>query len=403
MLTETALKNLKPKDKPYKVADQAGLYVEVATSGSKTWRLKYRYGGKEKRLTIGTYPLVTIKLARDKAQQAKEQLANGIDPSAAKQLAKAESIEQTTKQQHAKDKQALTFEKAFFEWYDFKQSDWTPKHAQAVEGRYRLWLAPSFGTKQLDTITPADCIAAIKRIEDAGKFESRDKVRALIGQVMRYMVSTGRLTTDPARDLSGDIFKKAPKKNFAHQTDPKAIRAIYKTICAPYGGYLATHTAMKLLALTFLRVTELAGLKWCEVDFDNQLLRIEAGRMKMKREHITPLSTQALALLMDQREHHSGGDFVFPSTLTPKRHLTIEAILAGMRRQGIGQDEFSNHGWRHAASTTLHELGYTPQAIESQLSHIVTGVAGVYNKALHLEERTAMMQAWADWLEGLKG
>lgn len=403
MLTETALKNLKPKEKPYKVADQGGLYIQVSSTGGKHWRLKYRFNGKEKSYTIGTYPIISIKLAREKALEAKQLLAQNIDPSAAKQLAKLERAAQEEEQKEVETKQAFTFEKAFFDWHDFKQSDWTPKHAQAIAGRYRLWLAPSFATKRLDSITPADCVAVIKRIEDAGKFESRDKVRALIGQIMRFMVSSGKLASDPSRDLSGDIFKKAPKKNFAHQTDPKAIRAIYRTICAPYGGYVSTHAAMKLLALTFLRVTELAGLKWNEIDFENRVIRIEAGRMKMKREHITPLSTQALALLMDQHEHHSGGDFVFPSTLTPKRHLTIEAILAGMRRQGIGQDEFSNHGWRHAASTTLHELGYTPQAIESQLSHIVTGVAGVYNKALHLEERTGMMQAWADWLEGLKG
>ena len=365
--------------------------------------MKYRFDAKEKKLTIGSYPAISLKQARDIRDKAKEQLSQGIDPSSAKQEAKAERIDQAAQQQQHQQQKAFTFEVAFFEWYDFKQSDWTPKHAQAIEGRYRLWLAPAFGKKQLDTITPADCISAIKRIEDAGKFESRDKIRALIGQVMRYTVSIDKLASDPSRDLSSDIFKKAPKNNFAHQTDPQAIRAIYRTIAAPYGGYISTHNAMKLLAFTFLRVTELVGLKWREVDFDNKLLRIEAGRMKMRREHLTPLSNQALAILLDQRENHTGGDFVFPSTLTNSRPLTIEAVLAGMRRQGITQDEFSNHGWRHAASTTLHELGFEPQAIEAQLSHVLTGVAAVYNKAQHLEQRTAMMQAWTDWLEDLKG
>lgn len=403
MLTETAIKNAKPKDKRYKLSDAGGLYIEVSTSGGKHWRMKYRYDGKEKVLSIGSYPAISLKLARDARDQAKEQLAQGIDPSAAKQQEKAQRKAQVIEQEKIEERIAYTFEHAFNDWYNLKQQGWKAKHAQAVEGRYRLWLAPSLNSLPLSEITPAQCISTIKRIEETGKLESRDKVRSIMGQIFRYAVSTGKLDTNPARDLSNDVFVKNPRSNFAHQTDPKRIREIYRLVCAPYGGYIATSNAMKLLALTFLRVTELTGLKWFEVDFDNRVLRISAERMKMKREHITPLSRQALAILNDQREHHTGGDYVFPSTLSRTRPITGETLLAGMRRQGIDKTEFTNHGWRHTASTVLHEAGYTPQAIEAQLAHIVKGVAGVYNKALHLEERASMMQAWADWLEDLKG
>lgn len=403
MLTETAIKNAKPKDKRYKLSDAGGLYIEVSTSGGKHWRMKYRYDGKEKVLSIGSYPAISLKLARDARDQAKEQLAQGIDPSAAKQQEKAQRKAQVIEQEKIEERIAYTFEHAFNDWYNLKQQGWKAKHAQAVEGRYRLWLAPSLNSLPLSEITPAQCISTIKRIEETGKLESRDKVRSIMGQIFRYAVSTGKLDTNPARDLSNDVFVKNPRSNFAHQTDPKRIREIYRLVCSPYGGYIATSNAMKLLALTFLRVTELTGLKWYEVDFNNRVLRISAERMKMKREHITPLSRQALAILNDQREHHTGGDYVFPSTLSRTRPITGETLLAGMRRQGIDKTEFTNHGWRHTASTVLHEAGYTPQAIEAQLAHIVKGVAGVYNKALHLEERASMMQAWADWLEDLKG
>ena len=394
-LKDIQLKALKPTDKTYRIADGDGLCIEVKPSGAKLWRLRYRFAEKASMLGLGEYPTLSLKDARDKASIARELLAQGINPSEHNKAKKAELIAQQVEH----EKEAYTFNDAFNAWYSLKQQGWKAKHAQAVEGRYRLWLSPSLSKLPICEITPAQCINTIKRIEASGKLESRDKVRSIIGQIFRYAVSTGKLDTNPARDLSSDVFIKNPKANFAHQTDPKRIREIFRLVSAPYGGYIATSNAMKLLALTFLRVTELTGLKWDEVDFDNRVLRINAERMKMKREHITPLSRQAIAILEDQREHHTGGDYVFPSTLSRTRPITGETLLAGMRRQGIDKTEFTNHGWRHTASTVLHEAGYTPHAIEAQLAHIVKGVAGVYNKAMHLEERTSMMQAWADWLE----
>lgn len=399
MLTETAIKNAKPKEKPYKLSDSGGLYAEITPTGGKHWRMKYRYDGKEKKLSIGSYPTISLKLARDARDQAKEKLAQGIDPSAAKQQAKAERQAQTVEAELL----AYTFEQAFNDWHTFKQPSWTEGYSDDVLARGRMYLMPRLGKMALADIEPIDVLDTLKRCEQAGKLDTLKKVRSILSQVLRYAVGTQKLNTDPSRDVPLDVFQKQEKRNHAHQVLPAEIRRIYQAIQQPYKGSFEVANAMRLLPLTVLRANELCGLEWQEVDLVDRVLRIDAQRMKMKKAHIVPLSRQAVAILENQKAHHKGGDYVFPSPLTNSKSIRIEALLKAMRVQGIDKDTFTNHGWRHSFSTTMNERGFEPHIIELQLAHVLGGVQAVYNKAQYLDQRASMMQAWADWLEDLKG
>lgn len=399
MLTETAIKNAKPKEKPYKLSDSGGLYAEITPTGGKHWRMKYRYDGKEKKLSIGSYPTISLKLARDARDQAKEKLAQGIDPSAAKQQAKADRQAQTVEAELL----AYTFEQAFNDWHTFKQPSWTEGYSDDVLARGRMYLMPRLGKMALADIEPIDVLDTLKRCEQAGKLDTLKKVRSILSQVLRYAVGTQKLNTDPSRDVPLDVFQKQEKRNHAHQVLPAEIRRIYQAIQQPYKGSFEVANAMRLLPLTVLRANELCGLEWQEVDLVDRVLRIDAQRMKMKKGHIVPLSRQAVAILENQKAHHKGGDYVFPSPLTNSKPIRIEALLKAMRVQGIDKDTFTNHGWRHSFSTTMNERGFEPHIIELQLAHVLGGVQAVYNKAQYLDQRASMMQAWADWLEDLKG
>ena len=399
MLTETAIKNAKPKEKPYKLSDSGGLYAEITPTGGKHWRMKYRYDGKEKKLSIGSYPTISLKLARDARDQAKEKLAQGIDPSAAKQQAKADRQAQTVEAELL----AYTFEQAFNDWHTFKQPSWTEGYSDDVLARGRMYLMPRLGKMALADIEPIDVLDTLKRCEQAGKLDTLKKVRSILSQVLRYAVGTQKLNTDPSRDVPLDVFQKQEKRNHAHQVLPAEIRRIYQAIQQPYKGSFEVANAMRLLPLTVLRANELCGLEWQEVDLVDRVLRIDAQRMKMKKAHIVPLSRQAVAILENQKAHHKGGDYVFPSPLTNSKPIRIEALLKAMRVQGIDKDTFTNHGWRHSFSTTMNERGFEPHIIELQLAHVLGGVQAVYNKAQYLDQRASMMQAWADWLEDLKG
>lgn len=395
-LTDLQCKSAKPKPdgKPLKLFDGLGLFLHV-TAKAKTWRLKYYFHNFENLATIGQYPQVTLTQARKERDRLKELIGQGIDPNQAKKQNKAE--QQAQAKALAEKVTAYTFENAFFDWFNFKSSEWTDKHASGLLARFKNYMQP-LASMPLDDITAADCIAMLKTIESQGKLTTMAKARIQLGQIMRYAVSTGKLASSPERDISNDIFTKTPKSHFAHQTDPKIIQGIYQTISLPYSGHPTIHNALKLLALTFLRANELAGLKWCEVDLDKRLLRIEADRMKMKRAHLVPLSKQAVEVLEQQKAFYAGGDYVFSSWRNPRGHITTQSLLVALRKQGVKDEDFTNHGWRHAASTVLHELGFNSDWVEMQLAHVITGVRGVYNKSQHLPERAGMMQAWADFL-----
>jgi integrase len=215
---------------------------------------------------------------------------------------------------------------------------------------------------------------------------------------LRYAVSTGKLASDPSRDISNDIFTKPQKANYAHQTDPSIIKGIYQSICLPYSGYVGVHNALKMIALTFLRANELAGLKWSEVNLEKKFLSVEAPRMKLRREHLVPLSREALAIIQQQKETCFDSHYVFPSPRNKQGHVSTQSLLKALRKQGINDEDFTNHGWRHSASTTLHEKGFNSDWIEVQLAHITPSTKGVYNKAKYLVGRRKIMQWWANFL-----
>lgn len=397
MLTEVTLKNLKPKEKSYKMADSRGLYIEVTPAGSKSWKLKYRYLGKEKKLTIGTYPIVSLKMAREKASEAKELLEQGIDPCAVKKEAKTQSIEQANKQQNETEKQALTFETLFYQWYDTRTHEWGDSHAKKVMQRVKNHLLPFIGEMPVDEIRPTTMIETLKRLDDAGKTHMRMKVKGIASMVFKYGVGYGLTSNDPTASIPDSIFKSHITKHYATVTDPKAIREVLSKIklCNDNSSVCA---ALKLAPFVFLRPSELVGLRWDEIDFNDKLIRIKANRMKMDQDHLIPMSNQVCTLLKEHLVFKSG-DYVFINFATYKP-INPESIRQRIRRLGIDKKTLTSHGFRHMASTRLNEMGFSSDAIERQLSHTeVNAVRRAYNHAEYLPERIRMMQAWADWLE----
>jgi integrase len=398
MLTEVALKNLKPKEKSYKMADSGGLYIEVTPAGGKSWKLKYRHLGKEKKLTIGAYPIVGLKMAREKALEAKELLAQGIDPSAAKKEVKAHSIEQANKQ-HETEKQALNFETLFYQWYDTRLHDWSDSHANKVTQRYNNHIAPHIGSSVAKDIKPIQVIAMLKVLDDANKTHMRMKVKGIVSMVFKYGVGFGLLETDPTASVPDNIFKAHVTQHYATVTDPAAIREVLAKLaeCNDNGSICR---ALTLAPYVFLRPSELVGLRWEEIDFEAKLIRIKASRMKMKQDHLIPMSRQVVAVLEAQLVHKVG-DYVFVNYAT-YAPISPESLRQRIRRLGIDKETLTPHGFRHMASTRLNEMGFSSDAIEKQLSHTEgNAVRRAYNHAEYLPERTRMMQEWADFLTDL--
>ncbi len=394
-LTDSQAKALKPKEKAYFVADGKGLVLDVRPTGLKVWRYRYRFNDKSAIMTIGEYPIIGLADARAKRDEAKKLLANSIDPREPKQQAKAAA----KAAQALAEKAAYTFEQAFNDWLDFKGAAWSKGYADDVMGRFRMYLLPTLGKMSLIAITPTDCLNALKKVEATGKLGALEKVKTALNQVMRYSVSMGKVSNNPCRDLDDSVFKKSKKKNFAHQTNPEQIREIFRKLWQPYSGYTVTHDAAKLASLTFLRANEVASLKWEYIDWDNKLIRLPAELMKMGRAHIVPLSRQAVAILENRKANNLHTVWVFPAPQKLNKPINDESMRKVLRIQGITKEEFTTHGWRHSASTTLHELGFDPLAIEAQLSHVRGGVEGAYSKSKYLEVRAKIMQVWADWLE----
>ena len=397
-LTDTAIKGLKAGSKILKKADGEGLFLEVRTNGEKYFRFRYRDTlGKEQTLSFGRYPEISLAQARKLKEEARGRLASGIDPKVVKQEAKAQAEQQAQKIANEAAEQALTFDKLFLQWYDTRLHDWSESHASKVMQRYKNHIAPHLGSLVAKDIKPIQVIAMLKALDDANKTHMRMKVKGIVSMVFKYGVGFGLLETDPTASVPDNIFKAHVTQHYATVTDPAAIKEVLAKLaeCNDNGSICR---ALTLAPYVFLRPSELVGLRWDEIDFEAKLIRIKASRMKMKQDHLIPMSRQVVAVL-EAHLVHKVGDYVFVNYATYSP-INPESLRQRIRRLGIDKETLTPHGFRHMASTRLNEMGFSSDAIEKQLSHTEgNAVRRAYNHAEYLPERTRMMQAWADWLE----
>ena len=392
-LTTTAIRNAKPGEKTARLFDGGGLYLEVTPAGGKWWRLKYRYAGKEKRLSLGTYPDVSLKDARGRRDEARRLLSEGIDPSDHRKAQK------TAKAVLA----ANTFEAVAREWIAWHLSKKSPSHRDKVASRLERDVFPYLGSKPIALIKAPDVLTVIRRVEARNALETAHRVKGHIGQVMRYAVQTGRAEADPTQSLRGAL-PSWTKQHMAAPTEPAKVGELLRMVDSFAGGPVVG-AALRLLPLLFVRPGELRTMRWEQIDTEAKEWRYTAS--KTKTEHLVPLSKQALAILEDLRPltGHLPGGWVFPGGRSTKKPMSDMAINAAYRRLGIDtQNELTGHGWRACARTLLHEnLHYLPEVIEHQLAHAVPDSLGrAYNRTRFIRERRKMMQEWADYLEKLK-
>ncbi len=403
-LTDAAIRTAKAADRPIRKFDGGGLYLEIAPNGGKWWRLKYRFSGKEKRLSLGVYPDVPlaghkdktsgewIDGARDKRDKARQLLANGVDPGEHRKAVKAASAERA----------ANSFEVVAREWAAKFAPHRANSHDKNTLGRLERDVFPWLGNRPISELAAPELLTVLRRIEGRGAEETAHRVRQLCGQVFRYAIATGRAERDPASDLRGAL---APVRatHFAAITDPKGIGELLRAIDG-YQGHLVTRSALRLAPLVFVRPGELRAAEWSEIDLECAEWNIGAERMKMGVPHLVPLSSQAVEILRELHPLTGKGRYVFPSARTSARPMSNNAILAALRRMGIPKDQMTGHGFRALARTVLDEvLGIRPDYIEHQLAHAVRDPLGrAYNRTSHLPERRAMMQQWADYLDKLK-
>lgn len=389
-LTAIAIQKAKIGDKTVRLFDGGGLYLELTPTGGKWWRLKYRFDGKEKRLSLGVYPEVSLRLARARRDDARKLLAEGIDPSENRKAQKTARA----------DRAANSVETVAREWYAKYSPTWAQNHGNRILRRLERDIFPWIGGRPIAEVTAPELLAVIRRIEARGALETAHRALANCGQFWRYAIATGRAERDLSADLRGAL-PPVKGEHFAAITDPKRAAELLRAI----DGYQGTETvrhALRLAPLVFVRPGELRNAEWAHFDLDTAEWRYTVS--KTKTEHIVPLSTQAVAILRDLHKLTGEGRYLFPGARSIKRPMSDNAILAGLRRMGIAKDEMSGHGFRAMARTILDEvLGVRPDYIEHQLAHAVRDPNGrAYNRTAHLPERHKMMQQWADYLDKLK-
>lgn len=392
-LTVTACKNAKPREdgKPLRLSDEKGMYLEVMPTGAKYWRLKYRFNGKEKRLALGVFPEVGLADARDKREEARRLLSEGIDPSEHRKVAKAST------QLNSEN----SFEAVAREWFAKYLPTWVASHADKIMRRFERDLFPWLGSRPIAAIEAPELLSCLQRIEHRGAIETAHRAMQNAGQVFRYAIATGRAQRNPAADLVGALTP-VVKTSFPTITDPAKIAELLRAIDG-YQGTLVTQCALKLAPLVFVRPGELRKAEWREIDLDNALWVIPAERMKMREKHIVPLPSQAVELLRELHALTGHNRYVFPGARTNSRPMSENTVNAALRRLGYDKDSMTGHGFRHMASTLLNEQGWNRDAIERQMAHAErNSIRATYNYAEYLPERVRMMQSWADYLDALK-
>lgn len=391
-LTDTAVRNLKPAAKPYKKSDGGGLHLLVTPKGSKLWRMAYRFQGKQKLLSFGKYPIISLSKARSERDAAKALLADGIDPSSIRKAEREKREEPRTVEE--------TWKTLCQEWWQKRRRE----EASPTTLKKLTWLLektyPALGEKDPREITAPELLAVLRTVEAGGTFETAKRLRSTCGQVFRYGIATGRADRDVAADLRGALTSPKPKHHPAI-LDPKGIGALIRAI-RDFEGDPTTRTGLLLAAYTFLRSGEIRSAKWSDIDWEAARLTIPAERMKMHRPHIVPLSSQVRTLLREIRPITGDSELMLPSLRSKGRPMSENTMNAALRRMGYSKTEMVTHGFRTIASTTLNENGFHWDWIERQLAHVEGNkVRAAYNAAEYLKERTKMMQWYADYLDGL--
>jgi len=391
MLTDTFIKTVKPQERTKKYSDSGGLFLQVTPAGGKWWRLAYRYQQKQKLLSLGTYPNVSLALARKRRDDARKLLAENVDPSEhRKMVANTMAVGGVE-----------TFEAVAREWFLKFSPMWVPSHAKRTFRRLERDVFPRIGTRPIAEITPPEVLMVLRRIEDRGALETAHRTSQNIGQVFRYAVATGKATMDPTASLKGALPPHRPR-NMPAIVDPVGVGELMRAI-ESYNGSEVVGLALRFAPLVFVRPGELRHAKWAEFDLEAAMWSIPAGRMKMKRPHLVPLSRQAITMLEKLRSITGDGEYLFPGERTRTRPISDNTLNAALRRLGYSKDEMVAHGFRSIASTLLHELGWDTNVIEAQLAHADQDeIRAAYNRAQYLAERKKMMQAWADYLDQLK-
>lgn len=411
-LTDTAIRKAAPGEKPRKMADGGGLYLELQPSGAKYWRLKYRFSGKEKRLSLGTYPAVSLADARRRRDDAKALLSNGTDPSAARQAAKADKVQSDQVATLLASGEPLpgTFEAVARELLAVKRDEWAPSYLVKVTARLENHVFPYIGNVMAADIKPPDLLAVLRRVEARGTIESAGRVRETCSMVFRFAIGDHGVESDPARDL-GLKLKTHVTKHIPAITEPLRFGELLRSIDA-YRGTPAVRAALQLAALVFLRPgSELREAKWIEFDLDAAVWLVPAERLKRRKAgklhgppHLVPMSRQAVAILRDLFPLTGRGEHVFPGVRHRNEPMSLNTLNAALDAMGFNGDEHRAHGFRASARTMLHErLNYPPEVIEAQLAHSVPDALGrAYNRTQHADQRRDMLQAWADYLDRLR-
>ncbi len=397
-LSDTALRNAKPTDKPQKLADSEGLYLYISPIGGKLWRMDYRFAGKRKTLSFGKYPAVGLKDARTRRDKAKELLANGIDPSEQKKVSKRIIIEEERRNQN-------TFRLVAFEWFDTYAPDLSEKHALKLRRYLENALFEPFGSKVITDIVPADILEAARPAQEKGRIQTAHRLVQLTGQVLQYAVIKGLLNVNVATGITRAL-QPIRVTSYPAVTAPKEIGRLLRAI-DHYEGFPSIVYFLKILPYVFTRPGELRLAEWEDIDFDNSLFIVPWHRMKTRKvnrkDHHVPLARQVVALLKELQEFSGNGQFVFPGARAKTDTISDAGPLNVLRDIGYPKEIMTLHGFRSMASTRLNEMGYRPDIIETQLAHKdPDAVRMVYNRAQYMDERRKMMQEWGDYLDELK-
>lgn len=395
---------IRSNDERSRLSDGDGLYLLLfVKGGSHSWRFDYSFDGRRKTLSFGTYPETTLSLARKKADEARQQVRSGVDPSDVRKAAKKASERRRDDDRRADEglPPVDSFEAVAREWYDKNAPNWAATHSEKIIRRLERDVFPWIGRKPVESIRPADLLELLRRVESRGAIETTHRVQQNCGQVFRYAVATARAESDPSRDLRGALTPWRPQ-HYATLTEPREVGRLLRDI-EGYTGSFATKCAMKLAPMLFVRPGELRRAEWSEIDLKKAEWRIPAAKMKGRVMHIVPLAKQAVRVLSELKPLTDRSSWVFPGVRTNGEPMSENTVNAALRRLGYDRTTLTAHGFRGMASTMLHEQGWPSDVIERQLSHAErNSVKAAYNHAEHLPARRKMMQAWADYLDKLR-